>query len=70
MIGTHDLNNREFTWVKCNKDFKSYFITNYDDEIFKAFTKALESKPEVSIFVNILFLINFFTCTFQVVFAR
>lgn len=57
--GTHELDNREFTWVKCNKDFKGYYITNYDDEIFKAFTKALENKPDVRLKQLFFFIIKY-----------
>jgi hypothetical protein len=28
--------NRSISWIKCNKDFKGYYLTDYSDYNFKA----------------------------------
>lgn len=43
----HDL-DRRYTWVKCNKDFRGYYATDYSRNIFSAFTHILLNKPEVN----------------------
>ena len=40
--------DRRYTWVKCNKDFKGYYATDYSRNIFSAFTHILLNKPEVN----------------------
>jgi pyroglutamyl-peptidase II len=37
-----EIDEREFTWVKCNNDFTSFLMTEYSDEIFKNLVTALK----------------------------
>ena len=30
-----------YTWIKCNKDFKGYYVTDYPIEIYEAFNELL-----------------------------
>jgi hypothetical protein len=39
--------DRRYTWVKCNQDFKGYYITDYSKEVFAAIEAVLLSNPEV-----------------------
>ena len=39
----------DYTWVKCNNDFKSFYLTNYADGDFETFSQMLETNPEVKL---------------------
>lgn len=43
--GSVDL-DRKYTWVKCNKDFKGYYVTDYSNDNFQALEQVLIQKPE------------------------
>lgn len=43
--GTKTL-SRKYTWVKCNKDFRGYYITDYSDSNFNALEDVLINKPD------------------------
>ena len=34
--------SRRFTWVKCNKDFRGYYVTDYYDNNYEVFEYLLE----------------------------
>ena len=40
--GSIDL-SRRFTWVKCNKEFKGYYVTEYLDSNYEIFQFLLEN---------------------------
>lgn len=37
----------QFTWVKCNKDFSSFFVSDYSNEIFEGLIQVLNAKTEL-----------------------
>lgn len=39
--------SRVFTWVKCNKDFKGYYVTDYIESNFQALEDVLINQPSV-----------------------
>ena len=39
--------DRDYSWIKCNNDFKGFYITAYTEADFKKFAGAIEAKPEV-----------------------
>lgn len=44
--GTFEL-DRDYSWIKCNNDFKGFYLTAYTTGGFKKFSEAVEAKPEV-----------------------
>ena len=34
--------DRKYTWVYCNEDFKGYYLNQYSQQIFEAFSEALQ----------------------------
>ncbi len=38
------------TWIKCNKDFNGYYVTDYSNEIFENLALVLKLQPEVGHF--------------------
>ncbi len=44
--GKYDI-DKPLTWIKCNKDFKGFYVTDYSSEIFENITMVLKYKPEV-----------------------
>jgi hypothetical protein len=47
--GIYDGLDRRYTWVKCNNEFRGFYVTDYAQAIFDAFTNILTNKIEVSI---------------------
>jgi hypothetical protein len=39
-----------FDWVKCNLDFKAYYMSNYDSSQFESFEAVLAAAPNVNPF--------------------
>ena len=39
--------NRAFSWIKCNKDFKGYYLTDYSEINFKALEYVLSQNQSV-----------------------
>jgi hypothetical protein len=39
--------NRKYTWVKCNKDFKGFYVTGYSKSNTINLIYAMNTKPEV-----------------------
>ena len=48
--------DRRYTWVKCNNDFKGYYVTDYSAQLFQAFDQILASNPEVFVYFLSVFL--------------
>lgn len=38
---------KRYTWVKCNKDFRGYYVTDYSDANFQALENVLINRPDV-----------------------
>jgi hypothetical protein len=55
--------DREYTWVKCNTDFKGYYVTDYSEQQFDIFENILLRNKTVfsqlSHFYNFLFWSTF-----------
>lgn len=52
--------NGKFDWIKCNKDFNGYFVTEYPDSVFDSFEDVLFTNKDViyfkkSVFHNIIY---------------
>lgn len=41
------IENRLYTWIKCNTDFKSYYTTDYSPNIEQAITDVLQLNHKV-----------------------
>lgn len=41
---------KQFNWVKCNKDFNGYYITDYGDDQFNSFETVLLHSRDVTFF--------------------
>lgn len=39
---------KRYDWVKCNKDFNGYYITDYGNQLFNSFENVLLNRPDVS----------------------
>ena len=38
---------RDYTWVKCNRDFKAYVMIEYEADVYNRLTGALNTAPTV-----------------------
>jgi hypothetical protein len=38
--------DRRYTWIKCNKDFKGFYFTDYVNDMYQAFDQVLLNKPD------------------------
>ena len=38
--------DRRYTWIKCNRDFRSYYFTDYVNDMYQAFDQVLLNKPD------------------------
>jgi len=47
--GVFDGLDRRYTWVKCNNEFRGFYVTDYAPSIFDAFTEILSNKIEVRV---------------------
>jgi hypothetical protein len=36
-----------YSWVKCNKDFKGFYVTDYDVSVFDGLSEVLLKSPQV-----------------------
>jgi hypothetical protein len=39
--------DRQYTWIQCNKNFKSFYTTSYSDDIVKALSTVLKYANQV-----------------------
>jgi hypothetical protein len=39
--------NGQFNWVKCNNDFKGFYMTNYTDSQFQTFEQVILASRDV-----------------------
>ena len=39
--------DRAYSWIKCNKDFRGYYLTTYSDYNFKAVEYVLQNGNQV-----------------------
>lgn len=46
--------DRNYGWVKCNKNFNSYYVTEYDDAVFNEFQILLAQDKDVTIIHKII----------------
>lgn len=52
--GTLEL-NKTYSWVKCNNDFRGYYVNEYSFDLFKDLINVLNTNPSVSLkrpFIN------------------
>ena len=38
-----------FGWVKCNKDFNGYYITDYGNALYQSFETVILNRPNVNL---------------------
>lgn len=41
--------DRRYSWVKCNNDFKGYYVADYSAQLLQAFDQVLTSGTDVII---------------------
>ena len=46
---TFRLSKRQYSWIKCNKDFHGYYLTNYAESNFQALEHVMQSANNVKI---------------------
>ncbi len=46
--GTHRLTSRKFSWIKCNKDFRGYYLTSYSEYNFFALEHVMQNTKNVN----------------------
>ena len=44
-LGEYPL-DREYTWIKCNKNFNGFYVTDYFDRDFEAFEKLIKNNDD------------------------
>ena len=43
--------NRSFSWIKCNKDFRGYFLTDYSEYNFQALEHVFTRNQTVNLII-------------------
>jgi hypothetical protein len=43
------LDGRQYTWAKCNPDFRSYYVSRYQADVYESFTEALGINHKVRV---------------------
>lgn len=52
--------DRHYTWVKCNNDFRGYYVLDYSAQLFAVFDEILSRNKEVMfIYLYFAFIFNF-----------
>jgi hypothetical protein len=44
--------NRSYSWIKCNKNFRGYYLTSYSDYNFEAVEYVLRNSNNVSLLID------------------
>jgi len=39
--------NKKYSWVKCNKDFKSFYVTDYSKDNYDKLINVLRTNPDL-----------------------
>jgi hypothetical protein len=51
---------KKYTWIKCNTDFKGFYVSNYDVANYDKLIEVLSAKPDVRTRKNINRLLSFY----------
>jgi hypothetical protein len=61
------LPGKYYTWIKCNRDFQGFYVTEYSSELsssWKRFSSVLEAHPIVNLNMKLIFLYFYFIFQF------
>lgn len=50
-VGEKLFQNRLYTWIKCNPDFRSYYTTDYSPAIYDGIEAVLRLNSNVSLYI-------------------
>jgi hypothetical protein len=55
-----------YTWIKCNRDFQGFYVTEYSSESssWKRFSSVLEAQPTVNFLGKFIFNLIFYFSSF------